>query len=120
MAEISQKPDLPSNTPRGPDRPGVPIRGTSHNYVNAQLESQNSPTSPTVVIPDGRRNSRGQAIQSPTETWKPNFGRKQSWNQEDLKRELMMSGIDKPKESTAAGLGFTERQDTITEGEKKV
>jgi hypothetical protein len=25
--------------------------------------------------------------------WKPKFGRKQSWNRQDLKRELMMSGI---------------------------
>ncbi|KAK2028014.1 hypothetical protein LX32DRAFT_640407 [Colletotrichum zoysiae] len=40
-----------------------------------------------------------------TNNWKPSFGRRQSWNQEDQKRELQMSHIDDVK----TGPGFTER-----------
>jgi len=106
---MSEKPSLPSNTPRGPDRPGVPLRGISQNYINAQAQSAvTSPTSPTVKIPDGRRTSTGEAITSPTETWRPNYERKQSWNQEDLKRQLMMSGIEKVAGTEVRGTGFTE------------
>ncbi|ESZ93362.1 hypothetical protein SBOR_6259 [Sclerotinia borealis F-4128] len=40
-----------------------------------------------VSIPDGRRNSLGEALHSPIETWKPNLlVRNQSWNHQDLKR----------------------------------
>jgi len=94
------KPELPSSTPRGPDRPGVPLRGTSQNYINAraQADSKSTPTSPSVHIPDGRKTHTGEAVVSPTEAWKPDFRRKQSWNQEDLKREIMMTGI-KPQEN---------------------
>ncbi|TKW55909.1 hypothetical protein CTA1_10962 [Colletotrichum tanaceti] len=40
-----------------------------------------------------------------TNSWKPSFERRQSWNQEDQKRELQMSHIDDVK----TGPGFTER-----------
>jgi len=40
-----------------------------------------------------------------TNSWKPSFGRRQSWNPEDQKRELQMSHIDDVK----TGPGFTER-----------
>jgi len=97
-------PNLPSNAPRGPDRPGVPIRTSSTNYVTAQRkaslasstdginEPPSSPTS-TVRIPDGRKNSVGEILSSPAEDWKPDFKRKQSYKQEDLKREMQMAGI---------------------------
>lgn len=38
-------------------------------------------------------------------SWKPSFGRRQSWNKEDQKRELQMSHIGDVK----TGPGFTER-----------
>ncbi|KAF6812017.1 hypothetical protein CPLU01_14989 [Colletotrichum plurivorum] len=40
-----------------------------------------------------------------TNSWKPSFERRQSWNKEDQKRELQMSHIDNVK----TGPGFTER-----------
>ncbi|GJC78394.1 hypothetical protein ColLi_01232 [Colletotrichum liriopes] len=40
-----------------------------------------------------------------TNSWKPSFERRQSWNKEDQKRELQMSHIDDVK----TGPGFTER-----------
>jgi hypothetical protein len=42
---------------------------------------------------------------SHTNDWKPSFQRKQSWNKEDQKRALQMTGID----SVKTGPGFTER-----------
>ncbi|KAH7324711.1 hypothetical protein B0I35DRAFT_475937 [Stachybotrys elegans] len=40
-----------------------------------------------------------------TNSWKPSFGRRQSWNKEDQKHALQMTGIDNVK----TGPGFTER-----------
>ncbi|TDZ17259.1 hypothetical protein Cob_v009827 [Colletotrichum orbiculare MAFF 240422] len=40
-----------------------------------------------------------------TNSWKPSFERRQSWNKEDQKRELQMSHIEDVK----TGPGFTER-----------
>ncbi|KAH8585903.1 hypothetical protein B0O99DRAFT_99976 [Bisporella sp. PMI_857] len=101
----TEKANLPSNAPRVPDRPGMTIRTSSSNYVTAQqaAEAAKSPSS-AVSIPDGRRNSVGEVLKSPTEAWRPDFKRKQSYNQEDLKRELQMSSVvkDDPK-------GFSEK-----------
>jgi len=35
----------------------------------------------------------GEILTSPTEDWKPDFKRKQSYKQEDLKREMQMAGV---------------------------
>ena len=116
----------PQNQPlssKSPNHPGIPFRSTSQNYINAQ---QNSPTSPktskaeefrtqAVRIPDGRRNSLGEIIPSPTESWKPNFQRTQSWCQEDLKRQLLENEFGKQREQ-GQGTGFTEGG----EGSRKV
>lgn len=43
--------------------------------------------------------------------WKPKFGRKQSWNRQDLKREMMMQGIigkDGIEGQKEMGKGFSE------------
>nr|XP_036577882.1 uncharacterized protein CTRU02_12189 [Colletotrichum truncatum]KAF6784978.1 hypothetical protein CTRU02_12189 [Colletotrichum truncatum] len=40
-----------------------------------------------------------------TNSWKPSFERRQSWNKEDQKRALQMSHIEDVK----TGPGFTER-----------
>jgi len=65
----------------------------------------------TVKIPDGRRNSKGDVVVSPTETWRPNIERKQSWCQEDLKRQILETQLEKTEE----GKGFTE----VEEGTKR-
>ena len=47
---------------------------------------------------------------SPTASWKPNFARKQSWNQQDLKRKVCVGELeaeDKKAEGKGVG-GFTE------------
>ncbi|KAI9651208.1 hypothetical protein NHQ30_001246 [Ciborinia camelliae] len=67
-------------------------------------------TSTEVSIPDGRRNSQGEALHSPIETWKPNLVRNQSWNQQDLKRLHVEEGLKKENWSNddgVAGLGYT-------------
>ena len=79
--------------------PDLPFRNTS---------AQGSSNKPMEIkAPDGRRNSQGEEIPSPVETWKPNFTRKQSWNPEDLKREHVISELVKKKDQ-GAGAGFTE------------
>jgi len=69
-----------------------------------------------IKIPDGRRNSQGEMIPSPVESWKPNLQRRQSWNREDLKREHVLGELGKKKDDT----GFTEvmsSEEVVVEGE---
>jgi len=49
---------------------------------------------PSASLKDGRKNSEGETVTSPVESWKPNLARQQSWNQQDLKRELQLSSMD--------------------------
>jgi hypothetical protein len=86
---------------------GVPFNNTSHNYDAA--EAGHKPAA--IKIPDGRRNSMGEKLPSPVETWKPNFARRQSWKMEDLKREHLMTELTK-KKGEDVGAGFTEVQRT--------
>jgi len=63
----------------------LPIHSTSSN-----------PTPLDVQIPDGRRNSQGEVLHSPIETWKPNLlVRNQSWNHQDLKRQHVEGELKK-------------------------
>jgi len=50
-----------------------------------------------IKMPDGRKNSVGENLPSPVETWKPNFARRQSWKMEDLKREHVAADLTKKK-----------------------
>jgi len=116
MATTTSQPPSSKST----DRSGVPFRSTSQNYINAQQSSPKSSTGkdtfvPPVKIPDGRRDSKGAVVVSPTETWRPNFGRKQSWSQQDLKRELLQAELGE-KMDEGQGMGFTEGG----EGSRKV
>jgi len=61
---------------------------------------------PLHVI-DGRRNSVGEAVPCETDNWRPNLDRKQSWNQQDLKRKMLESELGQKKEE-GQGTGFTE------------
>jgi hypothetical protein len=84
---------------------------SSQNYETAAAKSQISAATEharktAVRIPDGRRNSQGEIIPSPTETWKPNFSRTQSWNPEDMKRQYYISELETNKKTQ--GGGFTE------------
>ena len=88
-----------------------PTTASSQNYETAAAESQTSAATEhagetAVRIPDRRRNSQGEIIPSPTETWKPNVARSQSWNQEDMKRLYYISELEKNKKPQ--GGGFTE------------
>lgn len=62
-------------------------------------------------MPDGRRNSSGEGIPSPIESWKPDFTRRQSWNREDLKREHVAAQLE-GGEGEGIGTGFTEGRET--------
>ncbi|TVY89160.1 hypothetical protein LAWI1_G007625 [Lachnellula willkommii] len=83
----------------------------SHDIPTQHPSSDTSPsTLPPVSIPDGRRNSQGEVLKSPTETWKPNMARTQSWNQEDLKRRFYAGSLDPATSRALEGeeKGFTE------------
>jgi hypothetical protein len=43
-------------------------------------------------------------------TWKPQIGRRQSWNHEDLKRELQMSTVVEKEAKQVVGSGFSEKR----------
>ncbi|TEY59791.1 hypothetical protein BOTCAL_0186g00120 [Botryotinia calthae] len=63
-----------------------------------------------VSIPDGRRNSGGEALPSSAETWKPNLDRRQSWNHQDLKRLHVEEVLKKEhwsNDAGAEGLGYS-------------
>lgn len=47
-------------------------------------------------------------MNSPTETWRPNYERSQSWCQEDLKRQIMQAELGKRQEEGVDQRGFTE------------
>lgn len=112
MATNTESPTSPKTSTissKSSDHPGVPFRATSHNYINAQAAAPENtePHNATIHIPDGRKNSVGELLPSPTESWKPNFQRTQSWNQEDLKRLITQSELEK-KRAEGQGTGFTE------------
>ncbi|KAJ0306636.1 uncharacterized protein N0V96_007274 [Colletotrichum fioriniae] len=72
------------------------------NYTTSPTTSSsshnNKPSSPSATTPRA-------IVESTTNSWKPSFERRQSWNQEDQKRALQMSHIEDVK----TGPGFTER-----------
>jgi len=85
-----------------------PIRrvpGPGSTEASSSNTEEVSPYEQEVKIPDGRRNSQGEAIASPTESWKPNFGRKQSWDPQEYKRKMSMELL---REESGNGSGFTE------------
>ncbi|OHE97292.1 hypothetical protein CORC01_07347 [Colletotrichum orchidophilum] len=72
----------------------------------ATPDISNYTTSPTTTHHHHHQTSSPPAIiESTTNSWKPSFERRQSWNQEDQKRALQMSHIEDVK----TGPGFTER-----------
>ncbi|KAH8659188.1 hypothetical protein BGZ60DRAFT_345432, partial [Tricladium varicosporioides] len=64
----------------------IPLHSSSHEPHEASISSSKRSTVPVIAIPDRRRNSFGESMHSPCETWRPDLNRTQSWNAEDLKR----------------------------------
>lgn len=84
--------------------PEMAIRRPSQtNYTDAQRAAA-AQSHPPVQMPDGRRNSQGEELKSPVASWTPAFERKQSWNQQDLKREVQRGQLETGKETA----GFSE------------
>ncbi|PQE14283.1 hypothetical protein CJF31_00006838 [Rutstroemia sp. NJR-2017a BVV2] len=89
----------------------LPIHSTSTNPTN-------------ITIPDGRRNSKGEELASPTQTWRPNPARTQSWDLQAYKRDMQWAGLKKENEGGSQGgkgefLGFTEvKEEREEKGEK--
>jgi hypothetical protein len=80
-------------------------RPSQNDYTEPQRAASAAAQAQSPVdIPDGRRNSQGEALKSPVASWKPTFERKQSWNQQDLKREVQKEELEK----AGGGAGFSE------------
>jgi hypothetical protein len=107
MEARSTGPKVTPFSSEAPDHPDMPFRTASQNRGDAQQAASSystaRPNAPAVQIPDGRKNSQGESLQSPTESWQPSFQRRQSWNQQDLKRQVYIGELD-----SGEGAGFTE------------
>ncbi|CAD6452924.1 3e469e0b-0b4a-4d98-90c5-0d329bbefc28 [Sclerotinia trifoliorum] len=81
-----------------------------HHTKSAPNTTTSQSTEAEVSMPDGRRNSLGEPLQSSVETWKPNLVRNQSWNHQDLKRLHVEEGLKKEEwnnDEGVAGLGYS-------------
>ncbi|OWP03499.1 hypothetical protein B2J93_7517 [Marssonina coronariae] len=99
--------------PAHPHSPSTPRTATSSlsDQASAQSERLNSTTSTSCT--DGRRNSAGEKLTSPTENWKPSVGRVQSWDREQFKRDAYVSQGEMRVEA-GEGKGFTESGEGTT------
>ncbi len=61
-----------------------------------------------IKIKDGRRNSEGEVLESPTGTWQPRINRTQSWNREDMKREVFKEMVEREVAVDGEEVGYTE------------
>jgi hypothetical protein len=85
------------------------------------LPIHSTPTN--ISIPDGRRNSKGEELASPTQTWRPNPARTQSWDRQAYKRDMQWAGLKKENEGVSKGdkgefTGFTEVKEEQEREEK--
>ncbi|WYZ46018.1 hypothetical protein EsH8_IX_000243 [Colletotrichum jinshuiense] len=67
--------------------------------------SPQEPARDTAITTGANPSAEAARVIERTNSWKPSYGRRQSWNKEDQKRELQMSHIEDVK----TGPGFTER-----------
>jgi hypothetical protein len=82
----------------------------SHPTISTSTITISTSTITATAVTDlGPASPHAQAdaakVMSHTNEWTPQFNRRQSWNKEDQKRELQMSGI----EGVKTGPGFSER-----------
>jgi len=83
--------------------------------LNQNAQNHSSTAEAEAPTTDGRRNSSGEILPGVTETWTPKIGRTQSWNQEDLKREMLIGELERTESDRergrvrGMGTGFSER-----------
>ncbi|KAG4026224.1 hypothetical protein MFRU_043g00280 [Monilinia fructicola] len=90
-----------------PIHPSSPS-STTHSQATESSSTTTHPQSSKieVPIPDGRRNSLGEPLHSPLETWTPNLlKRNQSWNHQDLKRLHVEEALKKEEWRNDEGMG---------------
>ncbi|KUJ17050.1 uncharacterized protein LY89DRAFT_70463 [Mollisia scopiformis] len=102
---------MASTTPSTTTQP-TPLNTTLTSDPTSSTSTEPISISPTTNTEqhrtDGRRNSFGEILPSPTESWKPTFNRVQSWNREDRKREIVLQREIAAHEGY--GGGFSEKK----------
>jgi hypothetical protein len=109
-------PGAASEDARAHARPTITQRASTTNYADADARARAAIAADQHTdIPQGDRPrderpdtaAREQAAGSTGSIgWRPRFGRKQSWNQQDMKHELQMSVV--MNEGAGRGPGFSE------------
>jgi hypothetical protein len=115
-----------SSTSGALTKPSVPLRTTTADYKDALQAAAAADTPSTAVepdvpaaqIPDNRRNSQGEVLKSPTEKWRPDFERTQSWSTQDMKRQVQLGEVGKEKREGEVA-GFTEASERKDAAEGK-
>jgi hypothetical protein len=70
----------------------------------AEIHASNTQGDDAQGVREEKQNTDTADTVSPSASWRPKYGRKQSWNQQDFKREMHMSTVaDAGKDH-----GFTE------------
>jgi hypothetical protein len=82
---------------------------SSASTASTSIPSHPAPKDPASVSSgtavEGRTDPGAARALDGANAWKPSFERRQSWNKEDQKRALQMTGIDNVK----TGPGFSEK-----------
>jgi len=108
----STSPSTSTNPNEAPFRPQIRTRRSS-NYAEADAKARAAvaETHTSTAQGDGTEgigkdseNEDTAGATSPSVSWRPMAGRKQSWSQEDFKREMHMSTVA----DAGKGYGFTE------------
>lgn len=104
----------PTNTPHIP-LTSRPSKSSSSNYADADARARAAITQFTQTQNNDSESGRNKMDdKNPTSAgvssvnWRPKVGRKQSWSQQDLKREMQMSVV--MDEGAGLGHGFTETE----------
>jgi hypothetical protein len=85
----------------------IHFAGHSLNTAMGSSTSTGTDSHNSSPLIDGRRNSHGDILASPIDSWKPDFKRTQSFKQEDLKRTVYSAEMIDGNGKAAEG-GFTE------------
>ncbi|KAB8292367.1 hypothetical protein EYC80_008104 [Monilinia laxa] len=103
-----------------PIHPRSPSPSATHSKTTQSSTIHPHSSKIEVSIPDGRRNSLGEPLHSPLETWTPNLlKRNQSWNHQDLKRLHVEEVLKKEEWRNDEGMGgYSFEEDGEGEGGK--
>jgi hypothetical protein len=108
----STSPSTSSNPNEIPFRPQIFTRKSS-NYAEADARARAAVAEIHASMVEGgstqglrkeKENADTASSGNPSASWRPKPGRKQSWNQQDFKREMHMSTVTE----AGKGAGFTE------------